>query len=717
MSRLSWYARRLGSMSVGEIAWRTGRAGFALVPAVERRALSDDRLFGAEHDWNRALEDFRSAAGRPALLDRERAVSVEAAHPVLAKSVIAAADRAAASRFAILGYPEATLATPPDWHFDPFAGYRWPSRAASRIDYRTAPGDPKWIWELNRLQHLPWLAQAWLFTGEDRYATTFFEHLDSWSLQHPPGKGIAWRGAFEAGIRAVSVAIALQGFRDSSLLTVHRYRRILRALAAAATMCWRDRSLYSSANNHLVGELVGLATVAIMFPELPRAARWEADALQALSEQAEVQILADGVGAEQSTAYQIFTVELLLVVAVLLRLRGDRVPPEILGAITRSSQFLGAAVGARDPDLRYGDDDGGFALRMGAEPVRSIRDHLGIVATVTGGDMRRFDANTTALSAWLSAAMPAGDRAEVASVPIRENWFASDGGLVVLRRGSRRAIVDVGPLGYLSLAAHGHADALSVTLSIDGHDVISDPGTGGYYGHPEWRAAHRGTRMHATVCVDSVDQSVIGGPFMWTSHANVRVRAVDLLRGIVDAEHDGYRRLEERVTHRRVLAAVPERDCPGRDLLMVVDVITGVGSHTVRTSWPLHPDLDVVRPVGMAAHTVSREGMPVLRIMHAATTDIACDEVRGDAASNLGWWSERLESRSPAWLVGGVCTGRLPVVLATLLDSTPGGESPIGGLAVALRGDIVVVRWSCGDVAGELRIDCTADGALVFGAG
>ena len=38
------------------------------------------------------------------------------------------------------------------------------------------------------------------------------------------------------------------------------------------------------------------------------------------------------------------------------------------------------------------------------------------------------------------------------------------------------------PLGYLSLAAHGHADALSVTVSSGGSQPVVDPETGTYFG-------------------------------------------------------------------------------------------------------------------------------------------------------------------------------------------------------------------------------------------
>ena len=53
-----------------------------------------------------------------------------------------------------------------------------------------------------------------------------------------------------------------------------------------------------------------------------------------------------------------------------------------------------------------------------------------------------------------------------------------------MRRGRHRITMDVGPLGYPSIAAHGHADALAVTVSDGGRDLIGDPGTGSYYSHP-----------------------------------------------------------------------------------------------------------------------------------------------------------------------------------------------------------------------------------------
>jgi hypothetical protein len=46
---------------------------------------------------------------------------------------------------------------------------------------------------------------------------------------------------------------------------------------------------------------------------------------------------------------------------------------------------------------------------------------------------------------------------------------------------------DHGPLGFLSVAAHGHADALSLEVRCGGVDVLADPGTYCYHGEREWR--------------------------------------------------------------------------------------------------------------------------------------------------------------------------------------------------------------------------------------
>ncbi len=69
--------------------------------------------------------------------------------------------------------------------------------------------------------------------------------------------------------------------------------------------------------------------------------------------------------------------------------------------------------------------------------------------------------------------------------------------------------------GFLSIAAHAHADALSVELRYGGVDIFADPGTYCYHGEPEWRSYFRSTIAHNTVEVDGQNQSADGGAFLW----------------------------------------------------------------------------------------------------------------------------------------------------------------------------------------------------------
>jgi hypothetical protein len=214
--------------------------------------------------------------------------------------------------------------------------------------------------------------------------------------------------------------------------------------------------------------------------------------------------------------------------------------------------------------------------------------------------------------------------------------------------------------------------------------------------------------MHATVAVDDLDQSVAAGPFLWTRHAVTTVRAVDLERGVVEAEHDGYRRLDTPVRHRRYLLAPPDWDS-----LLVLDLLDGAGRHRFRTSWPLHPDLDV-EDHG-ATRIVRRAAEPVLQVACASTAAARPYRVRGDD-DGLGWWSHRFESRTPAWLIGSVIEGaECPVAMATVLTVSTSCEIRTENLTVTRDGSGgVEVTWTDGTSRPMVRVDVDTPGAVSY---
>jgi len=161
-----------------------------------------------------------------------------------------------------------------------------------------------------------------------------------------------------------------------------------------------------------------------------------------------------------------------------------------------------------------------------------------------------------------------------------------DAGLYVLTNNRSRpdeifCIADAGPLGFLSIAAHGHADALSFTMSVAGKRVLVDPGTGTYFADKSRREYFRGTRAHNTITVGGAHQSEYRGPFLWSHKATCVVREwkPEDSGGLLVAEHDGYLRLQPGVIHRRQLRLQQEA-------LTVDDELLGSGSQLVE--WRLH---------------------------------------------------------------------------------------------------------------------------------
>src|SRR5690606_4806822 len=128
------------------------------------------------------------------------------------------------------------------------------------------------------------------------------------------------------------------------------------------------------------------------------------------------------------------------------------------------------------------------------------------------------------------------------------------------------------------IAAHGHADALSFTLSVDGRELFVDPGTYAYHTQARWRAYFRGTAAHNTVRVDGEDQSEPGGNFLWLrkARAGCSLWLSSAQKDTFEGWHDGYLRLPDPVKHRRLL----ELDKAAR-ILVVEDTLEMSEAHDV----------------------------------------------------------------------------------------------------------------------------------------
>lgn len=628
-----WYLRRLSRMGPREIG---GRAG----DAVRRRR------------WRSSLPDSPGVSGArfTAVLP---AGTTAAVPPDAAKRLIAEADRLMAGHAEFFGVVRDDMVDP-DWCHDPKTGRRAPWGYAFDVPYRSEDtvGDIKQIWEPSRHQYLTVLAAAYAITGDERYAERVAEHLRSWWAANTPLRGVHWISGIELGIRLLSwvwIRRLLEGwpgaaglFEDNpvALNQIWHHQRWLAAFPSRG----------SSANNHVIAEAAGQFAAACAFGWFPSSARWRADALRSLERHLRANTFGSGLNRELATEYHGLVLELGLAAVAEADAAGVPVPAPVRLVLLRMTDALAAVVDNRLRPPRQGDADDGHGLIVdGAGTDRwasllatgdAVFGRLAWWLEVTGSDVRTP----------LLAALIRPDAIEVTRPASRPAHFA-DAGMTVLRGPEEIwCRCDGGPHGFLSIAAHAHADALSVEVRHDGVDVLADPGTYCYHGQPEWRQYFRSTLGHNTLQLDGDDQSASGGPFLWTRHARSRVLVADTSDGNVArwcAEHDGY---QGSVHRRRVELTATSQE------LRIVDEVRGQ-NRSLRLAFHLGPAITADLVGNRAVLTWTRDGEERSAVLDLPG-QLNWRAHRGESDPPLGWYSAGFGRKEPATtLVGTGSTG------------------------------------------------------------
>lgn len=658
--RIGWLAGRLRNMSVPELGHRV------------REAARKQTARRWRQEWTR----YASSGPCPELPGLR--ARLHAADPALRAHIAESAARFRAGHFEALGvrWPAALvdMSFPASvWCTDPSSGREWPGAGHYCFDipYRLASGvgDIKHVWEFGRLQFLPLLAADHALNGTPESLAAVEAALESWYRHNPPFQGVHWAELLNVAIRAISVLVALSWCGSAlSEATVQRTRALL---AAHARLLALFPSRYSSANNHWVAELAAEYLLALALPELPGAAGVRQHARAALELEAALQLLPDGVPAEQSPSYGAFTAEFLLLVHGVAQAAGEPLPAQALDRLARFSSHVQALANGRNQVPSLCDNDEGRVLNACQHEPDYPMAIATSIAAVLGQAVQARQLPATRLR---DAVFGRARRIDPADTLQRR---CLDGGYSVDRRqvAGRRCIfgLDHGPLGYLSIAAHGHADALSVVLDVDDVPVLVDPGTYLYHAGGAWRDWFRSTAAHNTLHLPGLDQSRMAGPFNWRTKARARLDEThpgEAWRW--RASHDGY--LHSRgLRHERTVHALPDgyriSDAllgPGRDRRASVVFQLGLGLQAK----PIEGGFRVYR------------GAELMLCLHfRAPGALQCE--RGGEPGQGGWVSPRFGVREPADRI--VWTGVLPAEGAVVdLQVMPAAAPAVAATAAAV---------------------------------
>ena len=532
MPSLSWYYERLSVMSPAEVAQRVCRQGRKWLGRYRRWPAA--RSLSPEAVWRKPFSagEFRDQP-REFFCAMDDLGSAELS--AWTERIRTEADAAAAHRLSYFGGPEQDLGAAIDWNRDYSRGLSVPVIYAGSLDYHneTIVGNVKYVWELNRQQHLVRLGQAYRFTGEERYAQEALAQMTGWIEQCPCLRGINWTSSLETGIRLISWVWTLELIRPWQGLTDAALGLIAASIHQQLHFIDSHYSAHSSTGNHTIGEASGAYMAATYLPELRLAQSCRDRARRLLIEQCQQQNWPDGVNKEQAFGYQLFVFDLLLLPALLAERAGQGFGQAYWRQLERMAEFVAYVADSAGHLPSVGDEDDGYAVKLAGNDEPRVTALLNTAAVAfKDGRFKQWAGNALdERTTWLFGregavkyeSLPA---AGAAAARYGCRYFPQ-GGYYVFRQGTGLddevlLLFDCGPLGLEPMCGHGHADALSVLLHLAGRPFLVDAGTFAYQ-DKQWRPYFKETPRHNTLSFGDQSQARYGGEFLWTEKPRVRV--------------------------------------------------------------------------------------------------------------------------------------------------------------------------------------------------
>ncbi len=564
-----------------------------------------------------------------------------------------------------------------DWHLDVKTGCRWPLHFWADINIRNGftIGGPKFVWETNRLHALHILGLTYRQSGEERYAAKFFSLLEDWLTANPYPLGVNWTSGIELGTRIANLIWGISALAGRPV-SERETELVNRFVWLHGRHLYRYPSKYSSNNNHAIAEAFALFLIGVYFPEFNEAKGWLTFGREVLNCEGKRQILSDGGSYEYTTTYLSFVFDFFFLYKLVCERNKIDYEPIIDQRLKQSCLFIQALMDSEGNIPNIGDQDSAILLDFGIDNLTNFKSILNTGAIslnnlefkqddfpdfktkVLLADKISFvkDGNKVGASR-ISNYHPCDRKQENTDLQATSYKLFRESGLAVIRgKLHNKDVVFVGnatPLGMPPLYAHGHLDALSFTLSVEGLQFMVDPGTYLYHSGGKWRRYFRSTAAHNTIRVNETDMTEQVADFMFGKPYRITEHSVQDKDGriIWQAGHDAYLNMDPPVSH--VRQVIFER---GSKKFVVIDLLDSKGSSLIEQYFHFHPECSVV----LAGNTATISRGPV-------KVEMSCDQrlrfelIKGSHDPLLGWYSQAFNHITESYsLVGrGNAAGKM----------------------------------------------------------
>lgn len=538
---------------------------------------------------------------------------------------------------------------PIDWHKDISSGKFFPQRFAHAINIRSDEyGSAKYAWEVNRLLFLTQIAWEYRNSQDKDLLDLFCYQVASWIAGNPYLMGVNWYSNIEVNIRLINwyycweLLNADELCKESPEFKNFALNIWMPCILKHCEYSYAHPSRCSSANNHLISEYAGLFVACCRW-DFPQKNKWLHYAQRGLEREILLQNTEEGVNREEAAEYIQFINDFFLIAAIIGKNCGH---PFSLNYETRLHQmalYLNQMLDQNGNYPMYGDGDDGYCLRLsGGGYFNNFISQLSAFAAYFNDSAIKRKISVWDEKCELLLGTPGREIFE--NLPStgdpESSFFCKNSGHFIFRKESLQKEIylhfDAAPLGYLSIAAHGHSDALSFILHVDGKPVLVDSGTYTYHTQPEWRKYFVGTLAHNTIRINGQNQAQLAGPTLWLKHYQCKILNVDSAQNKIAASHNGYEKLG--VTHIRTI----EFNSAGNEFV-ITDELDGKNYYMAEIPFHIHPKVSVEQQ-----GNVFCLNMPGMRnVIFEPDSKLSYQVVYGQNSPILGWYSEHFGEKEP----------------------------------------------------------------------
>lgn len=478
------------------------------------------------------------------------------------------------------------------WHDDFKSGASFPSD----VLYLDVPiclpqegTDIKVPWELSRFQHV----FSFIWTDPDTYGNVFLEQWQDWMQGNRLARGVNWSCTMDVAMRAITWTAGLAAWGQSWGKQLQN--DFFAALADHGHFIRDNLEWVANARtNHYFSDIAGLAVLGAVLKGYPAAKGWAKFATKELNKEILQEFAPDGFNKECSTTYHRLMVEMATLGDLACDLSGYPLSRKAKDRIVQAYKAIAVVCNEKGRLPAIGDNDSSRLFPMIQRDDREVGCLLPIGAEVYDIDeLAVTDCCPEVLLLCGPDALKSYRQKQGKGKFVADKQLP-DSGFYVLGDGKNQMVIRCGPTGYAPVGGHQHLDQLSFSVSLDGEEILVDPGQFCYTPWLKRRNSYRYTYAHNTVEIDQQSQcrvftylrtmfSIVAEskPVCETFEAN---DSGAKFKGY----HKGYRRLDGGGDHIRTVEYVAGEKCWN-----FKDEFILSGSHTYEWFFHLHPEVEI----------------------------------------------------------------------------------------------------------------------------